>query len=51
MRPFDNAMVFTNDLPFRRNHQPVGIDPQADRPVGKSGRHAVAVALKMDQAG
>src|SRR5690606_24462597 len=40
-----------HDLPLRGNHDPFRIDPEADRPVGEGRRHAVAVALQMDEAG
>src|SRR5690606_40103417 len=51
MRPLDDAAVLAHDLPLRRNHNPLRIDPEANRPVGKGRRHAVAVALQMDEAG
>jgi len=51
MRPLDDAAVLAHDLPFRGNHNPLRIDPEADRPVGEGRRHAVAIALQMDQAG
>ena len=51
MGPVDDARMLADDMAFRRDHQLVGIDPQADRSVGKRRRHAVAVTLQMDQAG
>ena len=51
MRPLDDAAVLADELPFGGNHDPFRIDPEADRPVGEGCRHAVAVALQMDQAG
>ena len=51
MRPLDDAAVLAHDLPLRGNHDAFRIDPKADRPVGEGGRHAVAVALQMDEAG
>ena len=38
-------------LPFSDEDDPVGIDPQAHRTVGEGGRHAVAIALQMNEAG
>ena len=51
VRPLDDAAVLADELPLRGNHNPLRIDPEADRPVGEGRRHAVAVALQMDQAG
>jgi hypothetical protein len=50
MRPVDDARVLADNMAFRHDHKLVGIDPQADRSVGKRRRHAVAVALQMDQS-
>ena len=43
--------MLTQDATLGRNDQPVGIYPQADRPVGKRRRNTVAIALKTDQTG
>ena len=43
MRVFHDAGVLAHDLPLGRHDQPVGVDPQADRPVGERGWNAVAV--------
>ena len=48
---FDDPHMLAQDAPLGRHDQPVGIDPQADRPVRKRRRDAVAIALKADQAG
>jgi hypothetical protein len=50
MGPVDDARMLADDMAFRRDHKLVGIDPQADRSVGKRRRHAVAVTLQVDQA-
>ncbi|KWT72158.1 hypothetical protein APV28_1636 [Comamonas testosteroni] len=49
--PVDEARVLAQDLTFGGDHQPLGVDPQTHRPVGVGGRHAVAVALEVHQAG
>ena len=51
MAAVDHALMLANDLPFRHYFEAVGIDPQADRAIGEGGRHAVAIALQMDEAG
>jgi hypothetical protein len=35
MGTVDDAAMFADDLAFRHDHEPVGIDAQADRPVGE----------------
>ena len=50
MGPFDNPTVLTDDLPLRRDDDPLRVEPHADRPVGEGGRHAIAIALDVDQA-
>ncbi len=47
----DDPAMLADDLPLRRDGDPVRIEPHADRTVGEGGRNAVAVALDMDQAG
>lgn len=47
----NDARVFTDDLAFGHDDQAVGINLQAHGPVGIRGRHAVAIALKVNQAG
>jgi high-affinity K+ transport system ATPase subunit B len=51
MRTRDDPVMHAQNLPFGDNAQLVGINPQADRTIGKGGRHAVAVAIELDQAG
>src|SRR3989344_5729967 len=47
----DQALVLAHDLAFGGNHQAIRVDPQAHGSVGEWRRHAVAVALEVDQAG
>jgi hypothetical protein len=35
MRPVDDARVLADNMTFGHDHKVVGIDPQADRSVGK----------------
>jgi hypothetical protein len=51
MRALDHPPVLADDLPLGCDDEPVGVDPQADRAVGKRRRDAVAVPLEADQAG
>ena len=46
----EDAGVFADDLPLGGDDDALGIDPHADRLIGERGRHAVAVAVEMDQA-
>jgi len=46
----DDASVFAEQLALGGHHNPLGIDAQAHRSVGKRGRHAVANALEGHQA-
>ena len=46
----DDAWMLADDLPFRHKNL-VRINPNTDRPIGKRGRHAVAVAVQVNQAG
>lgn len=39
--------MFPQDVALGRNHQRVGIDPQADGPVRKRSRDTVAIASKL----
>ena len=48
---FYDPRMFAEDIALGRNDQPLGIDPQADGPVGKRCRHTVAVPLEGNQAG
>ena len=50
MGALDQPFMLTENLPFCGHDKPIGVDPEADRPVGEGGRHAIAVALKADQA-
>jgi UDP-glucose 4-epimerase len=49
MRPSEDASVLGDDLALGGDDDTLGIDPHAHRPVGERGRHAVAIALQMDQ--
>jgi hypothetical protein len=51
MRALDHPRVLADDLPLGRDHEPGGVDPQADRAVGERGRHAIAVPFEADQTG
>lgn len=51
MRTRDDPVMHAQNLPFGDNAQLVRINPQADRTIGKGGRHAVTVAFELDQAG
>src|SRR5690348_11127045 len=51
MRPIDDPPVLTYDLALCDHQEAVGIDAQADGAVGEGCRHAVAVALQVDEAG
>lgn len=51
MRTIYNPGVLAQDVTLGSDRQPVRVDPQADRPIGERGWHAVAVALEGDQAG
>ena len=48
---FNKPRMFAQDIALGCNDQPVGIDPQADGPVRKGRRDAVAIAFEADQAG
>ena len=50
VRPVDYPGMLAQDLTLGGHDDPLGIDPDADRPVGERGRHAVAVALKVHEA-
>ena len=54
----DHAVMFAQDIAlgrvtpkacFQHDDQSVGIDPQADRAVGKGRRNAIAIAFEADQ--
>ncbi len=49
--PVDDTLVFADDGALGDDQEAVGIDAQADRPVGEGGRYAIAVALQMHEAG
>src|SRR5208337_2222816 len=49
MRTLDDPRMFAQDLPFSRNDDPLRVNPNADRPIGERGRHAVAVALQVNE--
>jgi hypothetical protein len=45
-----NAAMLAHDLPLGDDDDALGIHPQADRTIGERRRHAVAIAVQMDQA-
>src|SRR5277367_4512393 len=45
------ALMFADDLPLGGDDDALRIDPHADRAVGERRRHAVAIALQVDEAG
>ncbi len=49
VRALDDTGVLAHDLPLRHHDDPVGVNPQADRPVGERGGDAVAVALEVHE--
>src|SRR3546814_19306618 len=51
MGSIDYALMFAYDLPLGDDQEVIGIDAQADGPIGEGRRHAVAVALQMQEAG
>jgi len=51
VRAFDDLIMLAQDMAFGGDDDPVGIDAQADRPVGEGRWHAVAVALEVHEAG
>src|SRR3546814_18109416 len=51
MGPLDDPAMLAQDLALGGDDEPVRVDPQAHRPVGERGWHAVAIALEGDQAG
>ena len=50
VRACEDATVFADDLPLGDDEDALGIYPHAYGAIGKGGRHAVAIALQMDQA-
>ena len=51
VRARKHAAMLTDRLTLGDDDDPVGIDPQAHRAVGEGSRHAVAIALEMDETG
>ena len=47
----DDPWMFAQDPPLGGHDDALGIDPHADRTVGERRRHAVAIALQVDEAG
>src|SRR6185437_9482616 len=45
-----NAAMFADDLSLGGDNDALGIDSYADWTIGEGGRHAVAIAVQMDQA-
>ena len=50
VRAGKDSTVFADDLPFGDDDDTLGIDPHADRAIGERRRHAITIALQMDQA-
>ena len=50
VRAGKDLAVFADDLPFGGDDDTLGIDPHADRAIGEGRRHAITIALQMDQA-
>ena len=50
MRTNEDPTMLANHLPLSDDNDALGIDPQADRTIGEGSRHAVAIALEMDEA-
>src|SRR5450830_960539 len=46
----DVPLMLGDDFALGDEDEPVGVDPQADGPIGERRRHAVTVALMRDQA-
>ena len=42
--------MFADDLSLGGDNNAFGIDSYADRAIGEGGRHAVAIAVQMNQA-
>src|SRR3546814_1791262 len=51
MGSVDDAPMFAYDLSFSDDEEVVGVNPQADRPIGEGRRHAVAIAFQVNEAG
>ena len=45
-----NATMLANDLSLGDDDDAFGVHPHADRMIGEGCRHAVAIAVRMDQA-
>jgi hypothetical protein len=41
--------MLADDLSLTGDDNTLGIDPYADRAIGEGRRHAIAIALQMDQ--
>lgn len=51
MGELDDPVMLAQDLAFSCDYDPIRVYPKADRAVGERCRHAVAVALKVYEAG
>ena len=51
MGTIDDTAVLTDDLAFCGDYDTIRIDPKAHRTIGEGCRDAVAIALKMHEAG
>ncbi len=51
VRAVDDPPMLTEHSPLGDDDDPLGINPQTDWTIGERGRHAVAVALEMNEAG
>src|SRR3546814_3858591 len=50
MGSVDDAPMFAYDLSFGDDEEVVGVNPQADRPIGEGRRHAVTLAFQVNEA-
>ena len=51
MGSIDDPAVLAHELTLGGDHDPIGVNPQADRAVGERCRHAVARTLEVHEAG
>lgn len=51
MRSDKGSAMLADRVPLGDDDDPVGIDAQADGSIGEGRRHAVSIALQMNQAG
>ncbi len=51
MGAFADPRMFTQDLSFRGDDNPLRVSTHADRPIGEGDWHAVAFALQVNETG